>query len=143
MAKTASTSFSLSNYSQKLPFFAVLMYSLYCHPRYFKFKRKYQQYDPCFPTIFPFLMIMYLYIYFFQSIIQDKTRSSEVDFFQIKSEQIAWWKLSEAAIGGILWNRCSLNFRKIRKKTSVSQSFLKKRLRHKCVPANCEIFKNI
>ena len=26
------------------------------HPRYFKFKRKYQQYGPCFQTIFPFFM---------------------------------------------------------------------------------------
>ena len=90
VTKTASTSFSLSNYSQKLPFFAVLMYSLYCHPRYFKFKRKYQQYDPCFPTIFPFLMIMYLYIYFFQSIIRDKTRSFWSRFFpdQIRTDSL-------------------------------------------------------
>ena len=34
------------------------MYALYGHPRYFKFKRKYQQYCPCFQTIFPFLMTM-------------------------------------------------------------------------------------
>ena len=39
LAKTASKSFSLSNSSQKLPFFPVLMYSLYSHPRYFKFKQ--------------------------------------------------------------------------------------------------------
>ena len=32
------------------------MYAPY--PRYFKFKRKYQQYSPCFQTIFPFLMTM-------------------------------------------------------------------------------------
>ena len=32
------------------------MYALYSHPRRFKFKRKYQQYGPCFQTIFPFLM---------------------------------------------------------------------------------------
>ena len=38
---TASKSFPLSNSSQKLPFFAVLVYSLYGHPKYFKFKRKY------------------------------------------------------------------------------------------------------
>ena len=43
MTKTASKSFSLSNSSQT-PFFAVLMYALYGHPRYFKFKRKYQQF---------------------------------------------------------------------------------------------------
>ena len=55
-----SKSFSLSNSSQKPPFFAVLMYSLYGHPRYFKFKRNYQQYAPCFQTIFPFFMTMIL-----------------------------------------------------------------------------------
>ena len=41
------------------------MYSLYSQPRYFKFKRKYQQYGPCFQTLFPFVMIMsilYLFI---------------------------------------------------------------------------------
>ena len=32
------------------------MYALYGHPRYFKFKEKYQQYGPCFQTIIPFLM---------------------------------------------------------------------------------------
>ena len=36
MAKTVSKSFLLSNSSKKLPFFAVLMYALYGHPRYFK-----------------------------------------------------------------------------------------------------------
>ena len=46
---TASKSFPLSNSSQKLPFFAVLVYSLYGHPKYFKFKRKYQQIRPVFP----------------------------------------------------------------------------------------------
>ena len=51
-------SFSLSNSSQKLLFFAVLMYALYGHPGYFKFKGKYQQYGPCFQTISPFLMAM-------------------------------------------------------------------------------------
>ena len=35
VAKTTSKSLSLSNSSQKLPFFAVLMYALYGHPRYF------------------------------------------------------------------------------------------------------------
>ena len=34
------------------------MYSLYGQPRNFKFMRKYQQYEPCFQTIFPFLMTM-------------------------------------------------------------------------------------
>ena len=65
-------SFSLSNSSQKLPFFAVLMYALYGHPGYFKFKRKRQQYGPCFQTIFLFLMTMikviivcHLYFFFF------------------------------------------------------------------------------
>ena len=58
MAKTASKSISLSNFSQKSQFFAVLMYSLHGHPRYFKSKRKYQQYGPWFKTIFPFLMTM-------------------------------------------------------------------------------------
>ena len=59
MAKTGSKSFSLCSSSQKSQFFAVLMYALYGHPRYFKLKRKYQQYEPCFQTIFPFLMTMY------------------------------------------------------------------------------------
>ena len=36
------------------------MYALDDHPKYFKFKRKYQQYGPCFQTIFPFLMTMLL-----------------------------------------------------------------------------------
>ena len=36
------------------------MYALYGHPRYLKFKQKYQQYGPCFQTIFPFLMTMLL-----------------------------------------------------------------------------------
>ena len=34
------------------------MYVLYGHPRYFKFRRKFQQYDPCFQITFPFLMTM-------------------------------------------------------------------------------------
>ena len=38
--------------------FAVLMYSLYGHPRNFKFKQKYQQNSPLFQTILPFLMTM-------------------------------------------------------------------------------------
>ena len=59
LAKTTSESLSLSNSSQKSPFFAVLMYTLYGHPRYLKFKWKYQQYGPCFQTIFPFLMTMH------------------------------------------------------------------------------------
>ena len=37
MAKTGQKSFSLGNSSQKPLFFAVLMYSLYSHPRYLKF----------------------------------------------------------------------------------------------------------
>ena len=43
MTETASKSFSLSISSQKLSFFAFLMYSLYGHSKYFKFKRNYQQ----------------------------------------------------------------------------------------------------
>ena len=62
MAKIASKSFSLSNSSQKTSFFAVLMYSLYGHLRYFKVMRKYQQYDACFQTIFPFLMTLVMSI---------------------------------------------------------------------------------
>ena len=58
MAKTASKLFPLSNSSQKLPFSAVLMYSLYGHPRYFKFKRKYQQIRPVFPD---YLSVSYDY----------------------------------------------------------------------------------
>ena len=50
----------IHSFIQKSPFFAVLMYSLYDHPRYFKFQRKYQQHGPCFQTIFPFLMTMLL-----------------------------------------------------------------------------------
>ena len=38
--------------------FRCLMYALYGHSRSFKFKRKYQQYGPCFQNIFPFLMTM-------------------------------------------------------------------------------------
>ena len=34
------------------------MYALYGHPRYFRFKRKHQQYGPCFQIIFSFLMTM-------------------------------------------------------------------------------------
>ena len=60
MAKTASKLFSPSNSSQKPPFFAVLMYSLYDHPRYFKFNRKHKQYCTRFKTIFRFLMITFL-----------------------------------------------------------------------------------
>ena len=62
VAKTASKLFSLSNSSQKSPCFAVLMYALNGHPRYFKFKRNYQQYGPCFQTTFPFLMTMLDYL---------------------------------------------------------------------------------
>ena len=58
MAKTGQKSFSLGNSSQKPLFFAVLMYSLYSHPRYLKFNGIYQQHDPCSQTIFPFLMTM-------------------------------------------------------------------------------------
>ena len=43
---------------QKPTFFAVLMYFLYDHSRYFNFKRKYQQYGPHLQTVFPFLMTM-------------------------------------------------------------------------------------
>ena len=41
--KTTSKSFSLSNSLKKSPFFSVLMYAMYDHPRYFKFKRKHQK----------------------------------------------------------------------------------------------------
>ena len=34
------------------------------HPRHFKFKRKYQQYDPCFYTIFHILMTIVLELVF-------------------------------------------------------------------------------
>ena len=40
---TTEKSFLLSSSRQKSPFFAVLMYALYGHPRHFKFKQKYQQ----------------------------------------------------------------------------------------------------
>ena len=42
----------------KSPFFAVSTYALYGHPKNFNFMRKYQQYGPCFQTIFHFLMTM-------------------------------------------------------------------------------------
>ena len=42
----------------KAAIFAVLMYSLYGHCVNITFKRKYQQNDPCFQTIFPFLTTM-------------------------------------------------------------------------------------
>ena len=60
VAKTTSKSLSLSNSPQYSPFFTFLMYALYGHPRYFKFKQKYQQYGPCFQTISKFLMTMVL-----------------------------------------------------------------------------------
>ena len=37
------------------------MYALYGHPRYIRFKQKYQQCDPYFQTIFPFLLTMAKY----------------------------------------------------------------------------------
>ena len=51
-------SFSLSNSSQKLSFFAVLMYALYGNPGYSKFKRKHQQFGLRFQTVIPYLMTM-------------------------------------------------------------------------------------
>ena len=40
--------------------FSVLMYFVNGHPRYFKFKRKYQQYDPCYPRLsFGFLLLCF------------------------------------------------------------------------------------
>ena len=56
VAKTTSKLFSLSNDSHMSPFFA-----LYGHLRHFKFKQKYQQYGPCFQTVFPFFMTMVEY----------------------------------------------------------------------------------
>ena len=58
VAKTTSTSLSLSNSSQESTFFAVLIYGLYGHRRCFKFKQNNQQHGPIFQTIFPFLMTM-------------------------------------------------------------------------------------
>ena len=58
VAKTTSTSLSLSNSLQESTFFAVLIYALYGHRRCFKFKRNNQQHGPSFQTIFPFLMTM-------------------------------------------------------------------------------------
>ena len=57
VAKTASKSFLLSNSSQKSPFFAVLMYALYGHPRYFKLKQKYQQYSTVRVSILSFRLL--------------------------------------------------------------------------------------
>ena len=56
MAKKASKSFSLGNFSQYSPYFAVSMCALYDHPIYLMLKRKYQQYGLCFQTIFPLLL---------------------------------------------------------------------------------------
>ena len=56
MAETASKPFSLNNSTQKPPFFPVLKYSLYDNLRSFKSKQKYQQYGPCFQTIFLLLI---------------------------------------------------------------------------------------
>ena len=42
LIKTTWKSLSLSNSSQKSPFFSVLMYALYGHPSYSKFKQKHQ-----------------------------------------------------------------------------------------------------
>ena len=39
------------------------MYALYVHPKYFKFKQKYQQYSLLFQTIFPYLSTMLYKIY--------------------------------------------------------------------------------
>ena len=39
------------------------MYALYVHPKYFKFKQKYQQYSLFFQTIFPYLSTMLYKIY--------------------------------------------------------------------------------
>ena len=58
VVKTPSKLFSLSNSSQKPPFFSVLIYALYGHSRSFKFELKNQQYGPCFQTIFQFIMTM-------------------------------------------------------------------------------------
>ena len=57
--------------------------------------------------------------------------------------------LSEAATGGILWKRCSLQFHKINRKTPMPGSLfslprpatlLKKRLCHRCFPMNFSKF---
>ena len=45
---------SLGNFlKEKVPFFAVLIYSLYGHREYFKFKRKYQEIRLVFPDLLP------------------------------------------------------------------------------------------
>ena len=69
MARAASKPFSLSNFPQKPLFFAIFMYPLYGHPRYFKFKQKYQQYGPCFQTMFPFLMTALVHQFFFLNLL--------------------------------------------------------------------------
>ena len=77
MAKTASNSISVNSSSQKSPFCDFLIYALYGHPRYFKFKRKYRQYGPRFQTIFLFLTTM-LTIY-----------TLRLNF------TLKWWKMSD------------------------------------------------
>ena len=61
MAKTALKSEQIFT-EQFLTKVAISRYFNVCSvrpPRYFTFKRKYQQYGPCFQTIFPFLMTMF------------------------------------------------------------------------------------
>ena len=82
MAKTASKSFSLSISSQKPPFFTVLMYSLYGHLRYFKFKQKYQQLArPCFQTIFSFLLTMDKYLHLIKPKVKFKVEALTMQLF--------------------------------------------------------------
>ena len=73
--------------------FSVLMYALYGHPRYFKFKRKYQQYGPCFQTIFPFLMTMFKF-----AKIKQVLRDAEViSYLSILQEQYVMCPIEKAA----------------------------------------------
>ena len=76
------------------------MYALYGHHRYFKFKRKYQQYGSCFETIFPCLMTMALPLYNYNCTNitnTNKTFLEKTMSLELKARE--WWECS----GDELW----------------------------------------
>ena len=124
MTKTASKSFLLSSSQQNSPYFAVLMYALYGHPKYFKFKQKYQQYGLCF-------------------------RFLRLCFYQIKFNQVKNWKnffqalhlhLSETNFQEVVFSHkgCHLWI------NSVATEFVDKQCSHQVLPmCSCKwVFKN-
>ena len=68
MAKAASESSPQRKSSLQADILAVMMCSLYCYPKNFKFTRKYQQYGPCFHNIFPFFMTMLISNFYLSSV---------------------------------------------------------------------------